>query len=241
MPHEIMNVQQVASYLHMDARELERLASRDKIPSHRRGGQVVFRKSEVDHWVEAQMQHLPEDRLAQIEAGVAAHHGMGAEGPFVVSMIPPAGIAVPLAARTRNSVLRHLVELADPAKLVYASKELLAAIVEREDLCSTSIVPGVALPHPRHPMPYDIAESFIVVGRTDSGIPFGAADGSLTRLFILICCKDDRAHLHVLARLGRMLCQPQAVESLMDAPDADSLRNALDRLEGQAISCPVGR
>jgi len=41
------------------------------------------------------------------------------------------------------------------------------------------LIPGVALPHPRHPLPYDIAASFVVVGLTGAGIPFGAEDGSL--------------------------------------------------------------
>lgn len=243
VPHEILTLEQVARYLHMDAREVARLVERGRIPSHARGGQPVFRKSEVDHWVEAQMHALPRERLAQIEAGVRAHHEMEpeSEGVFVAAMIPPGGIAVPLRARTREGAIRDLVDLAKASGMVYGKDELLDAVRQREDLCSTSVRAGIALPHPRHPLPWDIAASFIVVGRTAAGVPFGAPDGSLTRLFFLICCKDDRTHLHVLARLGRILHEDRSVQELMEAPDADALRAVLDHHEREALSCPPNR
>ncbi|GAF68687.1 unnamed protein product, partial [marine sediment metagenome] len=69
--------------------------------------------------------------------------------------------------------------------------------------------------------------SFVVVGLTPSGIPFGANDGSLTRLLFLICCKDERTHLHILARLGSMLHEQTVVDKLLEAEDADNLRRML--------------
>jgi PTS system nitrogen regulatory IIA component len=101
---------------------------------------------------------------------------------------------------------------------------------------STALTRDVALPHPRHHAPYDIAESFIVVGRVSRGLPFGAADGSLTRLFFLICCKDDRTHLHVLARLGRMLHHRDTVDALLDAADDGEFRDELKASEWLALS-----
>ncbi len=231
MPHEEMNDQQVAAYLHMDHREVLRLASRGQIPCRKTPRGYVFRKGQVDHWIEAQMHKLPRERLAGIERGVSRHHGFDLSAMLVNQLIPPGGLAVPLKVRTRDSVLRTLVELADKAGLVYAKDELLAEVRAREDLCSTALAPGVAMPHPRHPLPHDIAQSFIVVGLSPSGIAFGAPDGSLTRLFFLICCKDDRTHLHVLARLGQMLHDQAAIDGLLAAGSAAELSEMLLELE----------
>ena len=129
-----------------------------------------------------------------------------------------------------------LIDLAESAGLVYNREELARQIRARDELCSTALVPKVALPHPRHSVPYDIAESFVVVGLAPGGIPFGAEDGSLTRLFFLICCKDDRTHLHVLARLARMLHAPQHVDRLLAATEPDRLRHLLRELEHTALS-----
>jgi PTS system nitrogen regulatory IIA component len=226
-----MNEQQVSAYLHMDLRELVKLASRGQIPCHKVRGKFEFTKSDIDHWVEAQMHTLDRDRLAKIEKGVSAHHGFDADASLVTPLIPPNGLAVPLKAKTRDAVIRGLVDLACRAELVYDRDLLVREIRDREELCSTALAPGVALPHPRHPLPYDISASFITVGLTTSGIPYGSADGSLTRLFFLICCKDDRTHLHVLARLGQMLHKPAAIEELCSARGTEELARMLRNRE----------
>jgi len=231
MPHEVMNEQQVAAYLHLDAREVVKLASRGAIPCRKVKDGFLFRKGQIDHWVESRMHTLDANRLAGIEKGVTAHHGVDHAELEVCPLIPPGGLAVPLAARTREGALRDMVGLADACRLVYNRQELLDEVRQREELCSTALAPQVALPHPRHPLPFDIAESFLVVGLAPGGIPFGAEDGSLTRLFFLICCKDDRTHLHVLARLARMLQAPGHVERLLGAEDADQLREMLVEIE----------
>ncbi len=231
MPHEQMNDKQVASYLHMDLREVSRLASRGKLPCHRHRGSLVFRKSEIDHWVERQIHTLDRRRLAGIEKGVSAHHGLDARAPLVGPMIPPDGLGVPLEGRTKDSVIRALADLACECGLVCDSGKLVEEVRNREKLCSTAIAPQVALPHPRHPMPHDISASFVVAGVTSGGIPFGSTDGSLTRLFFLVCCKDDRTHLHVLARLGQMLQDRAAVDEMIAAQNGGDLRSILNRWE----------
>ena len=177
------------------------------------------------------MHTLAPKQLAGIEKGVTAHHGVDHAELEVCRLIPPDGLAVPLRARTRDGVLRDLVDLAEVAGLVYGRREILEEIRRREDLCTTALVPRVALPHPRHPLPYDITESFIVVGSAPGGLPFGAEDGSLTRLFFLICCKDERTHLYVLARLMRILHSREDIDSLLAAETPEELRELLGALE----------
>jgi PTS system nitrogen regulatory IIA component len=239
MPREQMDAQQVADYLHLDMREVTKLASRGQIPCRKVSGRFVFVKGEVDHWVETQMHELKGARLARIEKGVSEHHGFDHEEMLVGPLIPPepGGVAVPLEARTREAVLRALVDIADQADLVYARDELIEEVRKREELCSTTVAPAVALPHPRYPLPYDIAASFVVVGLTPSGIPFGAPTGKLTRLFFLICCKDDRTHLHVLARLARMLDSQEMLDRFLSAQTAEELRRLLAERERQVLSC----
>jgi len=238
MPFETMDTEQVARYLHLDERDVRKLALRDKMPCRKRQGEFIFSKIQVDHWVERQLHQLPDRRLTEIEAGVRRYHGLQEhERDFLVcDMIPRGGVAVPLTARTTHGVLRDLVNMGDTQGLIYGRDELLDAITQRERICSTAIWPHVALPHPLHPLPYDVAEPFIIVGRCDSGIPFAAADGSLTRLFILVCGKDDGTHLHVLARLARILCRDEVVNALLGAKDRDELLRLLRQAEREAIS-----
>jgi len=239
MPFELMDTQQVAKYLHLDAREVRRLAARGRMPCRKRKAGFVFRKIEIDHWIEAQLHELPRRRLAEIEHGVRSHHGIAETDLLVHRMIPPGGVAIPLTSRTAGSALRDLVSMAETAGMVYAPDELYKTVRDRERMQSTALTRDVALPHPRRHTPYDIAESFIVIGRSPRGLPFGAPDGSLTRLFFLICCKDDRTHLHVLARLGRMLHNRETVNALLDAADEQEVRDELRASEWLAMSGPM--
>ena len=83
-------------------------------------------------------------------------------------------MAVPLAAATKASVLKELVSLAEQSWQVYDPDALLAAIKQREELGTTALSSGVAIPHPRRPSPTVLGESVIAYGRTSTGIPFGA-------------------------------------------------------------------
>lgn len=226
MPDEPMNIPQVARYLGMAVQDVTRLAARGQMPGKKIRGEFRFRKGDIDHWVETQLPELTHERLVEIEQGVSAHHGMEPTAELLGLLIPAGGVVAPLPARTAPAVIRALAEAADNAGLVYDRKLLIEEIAGREELCSTAIGPGFALPHPRHPMPWDIAASFVIVGRSDGGIPFGAEDGSLTRLFFLICCKDERTHLHVLARISRVLDE-HTLTAILEAPDADGIRGVL--------------
>ena len=242
MPHEQMNATQVASYLAMDLREVVKLASRGQIPCRKLSGdkspndRFMFIKSEVDHWIETRMHTLNSQQLGGISKGVSDYHGMDAEGMLLCSSIPDGGLDVPMHARTREATLRELVDVADRAGMVHLKSDLLDEVRAREELCSTALIPGVALPHPRHPVEYDIVDSFVVVGLTHSGIPFGAPDGSLTRLFFLVCCKDERTHLHLLARLAQMLHTPGVLDELTAADSPEELMKTLRRCEKAIVS-----
>lgn len=239
MPHEQMDERQVAAYLSMDVREIIKLAGRGQIPCRKIGDRkFVFRRGELDHWVWEQMHHFDRRELAGIERSVSEHHGVNPEEPIVCPLIPDGGVAVPLSAKTRAAALRALVDLADRAGLVHNRDDLLNELQGREQLCSTALLPGVAFPHPRYPLPHDIAASFIIVGQTPAGVPFGSEDGSMTKLFFLVCGKDDRTHLHVLARLVRMLDKPGLLDQFLQCRTPEQLAEALAHREMELLNQP---
>ena len=151
-------------------------------------------------------------------------------------MIEPKCIAPALPARTKASVLRELVNLARSSGRLNDAPSLIRSLEEREALCSTGMPGGFAVPHPRVPDPYLCESSVIVLGRTSHQIPFGAPDGRGTDLFFLICCQDDRLHLHTLARLCLMAQKTAVLETLRQAPDAESMHSSLLAAEQEVLA-----
>jgi PTS system nitrogen regulatory IIA component len=103
----------------------------------------------------------------------------------------------------------------------------------REDLHPTALESGVALMHPRRPMASILGEAFLAFGRTENGIPFGGSHGELTDMFFLIASIDDRGHLQTLARLSRLLADPQLLAALREAPDSTAVHQAIENAEAK--------
>lgn len=155
--------------------------------------------------------------LEETQRGAAA-----AEGSPLASLLNRETVQVPLDARTRPSVLEALLEAAGRTWQVWEPAVVLSAILEREEVMSTAFESGVAIPHPRNPLPEALGASVVGFGRTLSGIPFGAPRRSLTDLFFIVLCRDSRTHLSVLARLGRLIQVSGFLDELRTAPDSAS-------------------
>ena len=225
-----MDLEQLAAYLQRDVREVSKLANRGYLPGQKVGGQWRFASTEINHWIETQMHAFTEQELEAIERRGGAT--CVAAEPLVTSMISESTIAVPLPASTRASVLKELVKLAEQSWQIYDPDALLAAIKHREDLGSTALAEGVAIPHPHRPLsPKAQEDSVIAFGRTARGIPFGAPDGGLTDLFFLVSCRGADTHLRVLARLSRMMLRPGFLDELRAAETVSETMQLLERTE----------
>ena len=144
--------------------------------------------------------------------------------------------AVPLRAGTRDSVLRELVKLAERSWQVYDPDAMLHAIRHREELGSTALASGVAIPHPSRPLPDTVqGEAFIAFGWTPGGVPFNAPHGNLTDLFFLVCCRDATTHLRALARLSRMMLRPDFLDTLRAADTGAAALHVIDTAERDLI------
>jgi PTS system nitrogen regulatory IIA component len=222
MGNEMMDLEQLAVYLRRDVREVSKLANRGHLPGQKVAGHWRFARAEINHWIETQIHGYTEKELTHLEQ---SDQTTEATEPLIASLLSEASVAVPLAASTRTSALRDMVALAEQSWQVYDPAAVLDAIRQREELKSTALDSGVALLHPRRPLPAALGESVMAYGRTASGIPFGAPGGGLTDIFFLDCSRDDRTHLKVLARLSRLLLRPGFLEALREAPTAaDSWR-----------------
>jgi nitrogen PTS system EIIA component len=144
---------------------------------------------------------------------------MNSSGSTTISeLLSPAAINLNLKSHDRDMVLDELVnqipELDDQPE---ARQTLLRALREREQLHSTGIGDGIALPHARNALVGLVDHSIIVFGRHVQGIPYGAIDEVPARLFFLLIAPTVTQHLAILARLSRLLRDPRLRQSLLNA------------------------
>ena len=218
MSREWYTLDELAENLGRNRAEIEKLVHRGRIPGRKVGGDWQFHPTEITHWLEQEMREYTDRELAVVEQTQRSTE-VNQLSP-VASLIRPETIQVPLNARTKRSVLESLVEVAGRTWQIWQPAVLLNAIQEREAVLSTAFDNGVAIPHTRNPLPDALGESLIAFGRTTTGIMFGGPNRSETDLFFLILCRDSKTHLHVLARLGRMIQSPEFLDALRSAEDS---------------------
>jgi PTS system nitrogen regulatory IIA component len=212
MGNDTMDLAQLASMLQRDQRELNKLANRGDLPGRKVGGQWRFANAEIQQWLEGEMPGLNEAQLKNVEDA----HPEPTE-PLITHLLAPDCVEVPLQARTRASVIRAMVRVAEQSWQLYDPDALLSAAQAREERGSTAQENGVAVLHPPRPMAHALGESVIAFGRTAGGVPFGAPKGGLTDLFFLVCCREQKTHLRVLARLSRLFLRPVFLDQLRAA------------------------
>jgi len=230
MPYSEFDVEGLARYLHLSPQQVIKLAERGNLPGRKVGGQWRFSKPDIHLWLERRIGLSDEAELKEVEA--ALRHSLPAENQLPVKLaefLPREAIAVPLAARTRNSVIDEMVRLAAQTGWLWDPQQMAEAVKAREDMHTTALENGVALLHPRRPLPDILQRPFLSLGRTFSGIPFGAE--LLTDVFFLICSTDDRGHLRTLARISRLLTAPGFLDALRAAGSADETHRLIGETE----------
>jgi PTS system nitrogen regulatory IIA component len=235
MDQETMDLEQLATYLQRDVREVTKLASRGYLPGQKVGGEWRFASAEINYWISTQMHAYTEAELTKLEVGAGQERQLDRQ-PLVAGFLSESTMSVELPASTKASVLKELVSLAEQSWQVYDPQALLEAIKQREEMSSTATDNGVALPHPRRPNPNILGESVVAFGRTPSGIPFGGPHGALSDLFFLVCCRDHTTHLAVLARLSRLLLRPGFAEELRAAATVSDAYHIIEASERDLIA-----
>ena len=236
MAYQTLSLEAVAEYLHLTAADVAQRVKRNEIPHEKRGRRIVFSKEAIDLWASQRILRLPEQRLTEYHRkSTLGTREILPRQSILAEMIQPGYIAPALPAKTKSSVLHELVALAGTTGRLNNPQDLVASLEAREALCSTGMPGGLALPHPRVPDPYLFESSFIVLGRTVQEIFFGAPDGQPTDLFFLICCQDDRLHLHTLARICLVAQKTTILDQLRQSPDAPSMHAALLAAEEEAL------
>jgi PTS system nitrogen regulatory IIA component len=227
MPRTDFDVERLAAYLHLTPDKVAKLAERAKIPGRKVAGQWRFARAEIHHWLEDRIGLSDEVELVEME------HVLQRSAPddeqeevCLADLIPLEAIAVPLLARTRNSVITTMVEVAARTGWLWEPDKMSEAVRSREEMHPTALENGVALMHPRRPMASILGQAFVALGVTCGGIPFGAGM-PLSDVFFLICSVEDRGHLRVLARLSRLLTVPGFLDALRSVSNPIAARQMI--------------
>ncbi len=221
---QLLTIHELAVYLHLDEQTVNKLVAAGKIPSIQLDRQWRFKRAAIDEWIEQQL-------VGEDENFTDVPDGMKLP---LEDLVPDHAIIPNLRATTPIAVIEELAARAYTNGWLADKPWFVGAVVERESLASTAMEGGVAFLHTRAKDKGKIARPFMIVGRSWSGIPFGAPDGNPTYLFFLLGLKYDRLHLPILGRLARALRNPATIAKLRSLSSPDQVRALLLKEDANA-------
>lgn len=151
----------------------------------------------------------------------------------LLDILSEARVRTRVKAASKQAALHAVAELFASTSKTLEVEQILAVLHEREQLASTGVGSGVAIPHGRL-SGLDALEAVLLV--SPQGIPFDAVDGAPVHIIFAVIGPAHRAsdHLRVLARLSRVFRNEAVRQELLAAPDAHAAYEVLSRADRES-------
>jgi PTS system nitrogen regulatory IIA component len=209
----ILTLKELAEYLRVNERTILRMLKTGKIQGAKIGGQWRFNGSQIDR-VFFPSTPIEDDEDFPMSVLTRPHIGIP-----VSRMMSEERMVMQLSGSNTEEVITELTDPRFFAGLVLDVHDLREKCMARENVLSTGIGNGIAIPHPRDPVTTLRAPASVIYGYSKKGVDFNASDGNLVHFFFLICSQNIELHLHLMGCMARLLKSEDFVKSLPKCKD----------------------
>lgn len=221
-----LSVRNVASQFGVPEKTVLRWVEEEGLPASKVEGQYRFSPAALFEWATARGMKIPPALFHEPE------NGDREVLPDVAEALRAGGVVERLEGSDKRSVLASLVGHLKLPKGV-DREGLLQIVLAREQLGSTGIGDGIAIPHVRNPIVMRVPKPMLVLGLLEQPIEFGSVDHQPVHSLFLVITPTTRSHLHILSRLGYIL-QDRSMRQLLAArAPADRILNAIGEVESR--------
>ena len=195
-----LKIKDVASLLQVSEKTIYRWVNDHKIPSYKVNGQYRFKRDELEAWLQRSRQESPAETMdgntqisGEVDLVTLLHHG---------------GIFYKISGDNVERVIRNAVELLSLPEYCPA-ENVVTALLARENLASTAIGDGIAMPHSREPIFTSANYEQLGIFFLYNAIDFKALDKKPVNVLFLILSSDRRRHLQTVRQIAYLCRQPE--------------------------------
>ncbi len=207
---DVMTVEEVADYLRISERTVYDWAQKGEIPGGKIGSSWRFSSERIEEWVN--------DRLS------GSHHARASLTRTInlAGFWKPEHALIVTAPISKSAILDTLIELLSERDEITDPIELREAVFRREELMSTGIGLGVAVPHARLRSVKDIAVAGALLRHPIAD--YGSLDDHPVSLVFLIAAghRQHQEHLKLLSAISTVCKDALWRERLLASPDAET-------------------
>lgn len=144
-------------------------------------------------------------------------------------------IAINPKVNSKNEAIDKLVDLMDASGNLVDKNEYKKAVLAREELSTTGIGDGIAIPHAKTKAVKNAGLAAMIV---NDGVDYDSLDGNPAKIFFLIGAPDgeNNVHLEVLARLSTMLMDEKFRNALENSKTPEEFVDLIDEFENEKVN-----
>lgn len=211
-----LSMDRVADGLNLSESTLKRWIRQGRIPLQRSGKDVLFSPAALEKW--AHEHHLPFS-LNQDQEAVEKEASSTCS---LVSAMQRGEVHYHVDGDAPDTALRSAVGRVSFLTLE-DQEELFQKLIAREQLASTGIGNGIAIPHPREPLSHPPEAPVIITCFLEKPINYNAIDDKPVFVLFLLISPTVKLHLHMLSRLSFCIRNHEFVDFLATQPKAADL------------------
>ena len=221
---QLLTLPEAVKLLRVPATTLQRWIRLGEVPCQMRNGEARFQKNTLLAW--AKKKHL----FVGKTSGITQQR----QQANLLAALERGGVHAKLSAENRGTLFQDL-ETRLNAHL-NTNAPLAALLEEREQLASTAVGQGMAIPHPQTSGMLGLSDSVVAIGLPETPVEFEATDGQLVIAVFVLLSADATHHLQLLAQLTRLLRNLELTGFLHTQPTPDALLNAFrKKLDSAAL------
>ncbi|HUH57534.1 MAG TPA: PTS sugar transporter subunit IIA [Pseudomonadales bacterium] len=214
-----VNVKETAKLLSVSEKTVYRWIKRNLVPTYKVHGSYRFKRAELLDWATSKRRHVVEEPF---EPSTHEKEPL----PKLADSLSSGGIVYRIAGNSRDAVLADAVNhlrLPDEVDLEMLKKVMII----REDLASTGVGDGVALPHPRNAVLDHLTRAKVNICFLEQPVDYGALDNKPVHTLIIVVSPSLRVQLHLLSILHYILRDPDLKKVLAAQPGRDEVIAAI--------------
>ncbi len=205
-----LKIKDIVELLQVSEKTVYRWIKEKKIPCYRIQHQYRFSTSEINEWILSSKIELSSNLL---DLSLAKRQ------TNFTDLLHKGGVHANLTGNTISEVLHNAINLIRLPESV-DTEDITQALLNREQLMTTAIGHGIAIPHPRHPIIAAVEDARVSICFLEKPVDFGALDGIGVHTLFILLTHSPRRHLEVLSKISYM-CQLEKFREMLSRRAAE--------------------
>jgi excisionase family DNA binding protein len=224
---QMMTISEVAEILKISEKTVSRMLQEGSIPGFKVANQWRFYRDDFYKWID----HKRGEWGNRARAGLASMLSNEIESVPVSRLTNEKLIVTNIPDASKKSVLTMLTQPLVDNNIVNNASQFVDGLMAREELMSTGVGGGIAIPHLRNPEMVKPEKPLLVIGISKKGVDWDSFDSEPVKIFMLPLSGDEVVHLKMLAAIRRFLILDGVIEILTSAETPEDVMKEIVKIE----------